>query len=211
MFNKKECKNCKGKINENYNFCPYCGNPVKSNKEEWGMLGKNDFFREMDNIKLPFGFNSIFNSIMKNLDKEFVQKNNNPIEKTGISIDISNTGDGVPKIKIKTFGNEKADKKIQKIKEAPSKNLSPENIKKFLKLPRKEPKTEVRRFSDKVVYEIELPGVKTVEDISITKLESGLEIRAVAKDKAYFKTISVNLPLINYALEEGKLILELKE
>lgn len=207
MFKKKECKNCKSKINEDYDFCPYCGIPVKNNKEEWGMLGKNDFMGELNNMKLPLGFNSILNSIMKNLEKQLPQKNN--LEKTGISIDISNSGDGVPKIKIKTFGND--NKPTQKIKEIPSKNLSQENIKKFLKLPRKEPKTEVRRFSDKLVYEIELPGVKTVEDISITKLESGLEVRAIAKDKAYFKTISVNLPLINYALSEGKLILELKE
>lgn len=215
MFRKKECQKCGRKMNEGYDFCPYCGNHSGSSRnEDWGMLGKDDFFNDIGNAKLPMGFNSIFNFLMKNLDKQFsqMQKNTSEVEKKGISIDISNTGDGVPKIKIKTFGgNEMQNKKpVQKIKEAKSKNFSKEDVKKFLKLKRVEPKSEIRRFSDKVVYEVELPGVKSMEDVSVLKLENSVEIRAMAKEKAYVKILPINMPLINYSLAEEKLILELK-
>jgi len=38
-------------------------------------------------------------------------------------------------------------------------------------LPRHEPATNIRRLSNKVVYEIEMPEIKSIEDISIIKLE----------------------------------------
>ena len=75
MFNKKKCNNCGEKVSKNYSFCPNCGRPVdSSNKqretEDWGMLGKNDFFDDME-IRLPLGFNTIFKSLVKSLDNQF--------------------------------------------------------------------------------------------------------------------------------------------
>ena len=55
-----------------------------------------------------------------------------------------------------------------------------------------------------------MPGVKSIKEISIRKLEKSIEIRAVSKDKAYSKIIPVNLPILDYELEKGKLILELE-
>jgi HSP20 family molecular chaperone IbpA len=76
-------------------------------------------------------------------------------------------------------------------------------------LERKEPKTNIRRLSNRVVYELEMPGVESLEDISIIKLENSIEIKAISKNKAYVKVIPINLPITNYNLSEGKLILEL--
>ena len=233
MFNKKKCKRCGEKINGSFDFCPHCGNRLKNeyeSGEDWGMLGKNDFPDPFQNsfneMKLPAGLNMIFNSLMKNLEKEFqnmdkqmgneINSNKNVknpgIKKSGISISISASGDRPPEIKINQFGNpskEFREVERQIVQKPIHKNFNEEKIKKFSKLPREEPSTNVRRLSNKVVYEIELPGVKSIEDVSIIKLENSIEIKAVTKEKAYFKLLPIKLPIIDYKVSDGKLILEL--
>jgi len=216
MFKKKECKKCRKKINDTYEFCPYCGNLLNENfKEDWGMLGKNDVMPSINEIKFPVGLNMIFNSLMKNLNKQFGEldkerKIRKPkmFKKDGISISISTSGNRPPKIRVNSFRNSPKFKQVKKQIKMPS-NFSQENLKKFSSLPREEPLTNLRRLSDKVVYEIDLPGVKSISDISIIKLEKSIEIKAVAEDKAYFKLITISLPIINYNLSDGKLVLEL--
>lgn len=233
MFDKKKCKRCGEKINNKFDFCPYCRTPLKNEEEiedGWGMLGKNDFpdpFQNpFDEIKLPAGLNMIFNSLMKNLEKEFRNidkeigreiretKIQDPrIRKSGISISISTSGDRPPEIRVNQFGGiprefKEFEKQI-KPRQTIQKNFNEEKIKKFSKLPREEPSTNVRRLSNKVIYEIELPGVKSTEDVSIIKLENSIEIKAVAKDKSYFKLLPIKLPIIDYKIADGKLILEL--
>ncbi len=221
MFKKKECPRCKAKVDEKYSFCPHCGErvPSSNNDEDWGMLGKDDFFSSND-VKLPFGFNAIFNSLMKNMSKElneqlgknyFQQENNTPkkVKKEGISISISSFGNGPPKIKVTQLGGKQkiqTDEPKEKFKQN---TFTKEKIKKFSSVERKEPKTNVRRLSNKVIYEIEMPGVKSLDDVSITKLENSIEIKAISDKKAYSKIIPINLPITNYDLLEGKLILEL--
>jgi len=183
------------------------------------MLGKDDFFSSNE-IKLLLGFNAIFNSLMKNMSKEvneelsknhFQQEenpNNKRIKREGISISISTFGNGPPKIKVTQLGNKP--KKIEEIKEKiKPETFTKEKIKKFTSLKREEPKTNIRRLSDKMIYEIEMPGVKSLEDVSIIRLENSIEIKAISKSKAYSKIIPLNLPITNYDLSEGKLVLEL--
>ena len=86
---------------------------------------------------------------------------------------------------------------------------SKENQKKFTNLEKHEPATNVRRLADRVIYEVEMPGVKSVSDISIKKLENSIELKAIARNKAYFKIIQVNFPVIDYSMENERLILEL--
>ena len=188
--------------------------------EDWGLLGKEDVMPFMNGIKLPIGMNAIFNSVMKNLTKDLneqlsknafsaEEKQSNNIKKNGLSISISTFGDGPPKIKVTQMGENPAkrpEKNKEKIKQTP---FTKENIKKFAELKKEEPKTNIRRLSNGVVYELEMPGVKNIEDISIIKLENSIEIKAVSKDKAYTKLIPINLPIKNYNLSEGKLVLEL--
>ena len=229
MFGKKKCKRCGKKIDKEFSFCPGCGMPAKDNYEnesDWGMLGTNDFFPEFQTaeIKLPMGLNMLFNSLMKNLDKEFknmdemfgkneiIQKKQKfPARSGGISISISTATGKQPEIKVHSSGNiPEFRQKEQQIKKAFEENLDAptKKLEKFSKLPRKEPATDIRRLSDKVIYEIDLPGVKSLKDVSIIKLENSIEIKAVAKDKAYFKLIPINLPIINKKLSQEKLVLE---
>jgi len=218
MFKKKSCEKCGNKISDKYEFCPYCGNPLNKNSEEdLGMLGKTDTesFKEM---KLPTGLNIIFNSLIKNLSKQINELNRGkkPIFKKpfnkGVSISISTSGNLPPEIKINSFGNapglnqkQQTQKKFQK---KVLNNISKENFKKSSNLPREEPSTNIRRFSDRIVYEIDLPKVNSMKDVSIVKLENSIEIKALGKNKVYSKLISVGLPIINYEFEKGKLILE---
>jgi hypothetical protein len=65
-------------------------------------------------------------------------------------------------------------------------------------------------LTNKIVYEIDLPGVTNVKDVIINRLENSIEVKAFAKDKAYFKLIPLSLPIERYHLKEGKLVLELK-
>ncbi len=223
MFKKKECPGCGTKIDEKYSFCPNCGNRFDSNHgdgDDWGMLGKDDFMSDLNEIKLPFGFNAIFNSLMKNMSKElneqlskshFQQESDNSkkVKKEGISISISTFGNGPPRVKVTQLGNKpKLEVKEEKEKLKPD-TFTKEKIKKFAGLEKKEPRTNIRRLSNKMIYEIELPGVRSLDDISIMKLENSIEIKALGKSKAYTKTIPINLPITSYDLSEGKLILEL--
>lgn len=81
-------------------------------------------------------------------------------------------------------------------------------MKKFSQLPRKEPKTSIRRLSDRIVYDIEMPEIKSKDNISIIPLENSIEIKAIGKSKTYYKVINIGFPLLDYSLSKGKLILE---
>jgi len=218
MFRKKKCKNCEKKISENYDFCPYCGNDLANPKkqDDWGMLGRNDF-NGFNEIKMPMGFGTLFNSLVKNLDKQFKEIDKESIKKSqspnlrgsGISINISTSGNFPPRIKIQEFGNSKKQKASPEIK-GKQINLSQQEIRQLLKLPKKEPETEMKRFSNSIVYEIKVPGVDSLDNVAINKLENSIEIKAFGKKYVYVKIIPLNLPIKNYNLEGETLILELK-
>lgn len=224
MFKKKICKNCGEKTSEKYNFCPYCRAPLNEpfNEEDWGMLGKNDFTSPLEEIKLPMGLNTLFNSVMKNLNKQFTELDRKAREeksvpktkKGGISISISTSGNFPPEIRVKSFGDlpelQEKKKKINKKINGLNVDDLRKKFKKFSGLPRKEPTTDIRRFSNRIIYEIKMPGVKSMKDVSIIQLENSIEIKAVAKDKAYSKLIPISLPIKKYNLEKGKLVLELE-
>lgn len=216
MFGKK-CSQCGGDINKKHKYCSTCGSPLQK-EEDFGMLGREDIFD--DQIKFPMGFNMIFNSLIKNLDKQFqnmdrevIKHTPDPkIKKGGISISISTSPGKEPQIKINSFGggpmleqsSHPVKKELKLVKKLPRTNI------KIGKLPKKEPTTNIRRLSDKVIYEINIPGVKSLKDVSIIQLENSIEIKALAKDKAYIKLIPIGLPILDYSLDKGKLVLELE-
>jgi len=219
MLKKKICQNCKKKIKKSYKFCPTCGQKDNEGKEiDYGMLGESDEAQEMPTqIKLPMGLNMIFNSLMKSLNAEMQNMNQNiskEINKSnipkmnGISISISPGKNAPPQIKVhnpKDPENSKAPMVFHK-----SKNFSKESRENFIQKEKEEPKTSIRRLGDKVIYELELPGINSLDQISFIKLENSIEIKAATKKKAYEKIIQIGLPISNYILENEKLILELE-
>ncbi len=215
MFNKKKCKNCDSKIDSNYNFCPYCGFSFKKSKKDLGMLGENDF-TGFENMQMPMGLGGLFNSLVKDLSKQFneLEKNSqdfdsNKIKKNGVSINISTSGNTSPRINIQRFGEGAPKKKIIQEVKGKQFKLSEEKIKELMKNSRVEPKTEVKRLSNSVVYEMKMPDVGSVDNVAITKLENSIEIKALGLKKVYSKILPVNFPIRNYWLEKSVFFLEL--
>ncbi|MEM5815661.1 MAG: zinc ribbon domain-containing protein, partial [Candidatus Aenigmatarchaeota archaeon] len=106
MFGKKEkCPRCGEEINKDWNYCPFCGYPLK--KE----------YRREEEFKSIFGFDEFDRLIEKELkefDKLFKMDFKIPRIKipeeggfSGISITI-HSGTGIkPKIEVKTYGDMK--------------------------------------------------------------------------------------------------------
>jgi len=89
-----------------------------------------------------------------------------------------------------------------------STHFSEKNSKKFSQLEKVEPSTNIKRIENKIFYELALPGVKDFEDVSIVKLEGSIELRAIGKNKAYFKIIPISLEIANVSFSKDKLSLE---
>ena len=190
-------------------FCSNCGIRLDKMDNDWGMLGEHDETNEFEqfsrNMLGGVGGNMLgkmFEGAMRMLEKE-MQKEMKSIKtnpKTDIRLFINGKRINLNNSDVQ---EQKSKKQRRKPIELPSRIL-----KNFSKLPKEEPKTNMRRLSDRVVYEIKIPGVKSQENISITALENSIEIKASAKDKAYFKLIPINLPIINYDFSDENLILE---
>ncbi len=209
MFKKKRCQNCGEKISDSYNFCPYCRFSLNQEKEDWGMLGKNDFpykeendfagslFGNLSGGMLGKMLNSAVKMLEKEIQKEIKQQKAQPKNKSYSNIRLMVNGKEID------LGNQKIEK------ESKQKPLPRGKLKDFSKYPKKEPKTDIRRLSNKVVYEMKMPGVNSKNNLSINQLENSIEIKATGNKKSYSKIIPINLPIKNYNLSKGKLILEL--
>ncbi len=218
MFYKKNCQRCGKKAGKKDNFCSNCGLPLKreSNRKDFGILGESDSFNEADIFSnslmggIGGGFmNKMISQTMKMIEKEMEKANSisdkNNLPKTKIKLMINgkeiNLEDGTQK----QPGSKKEKQPDMKLK-----HFSNEQIKKFSKLTKKEPKTELKRISDKLIYEVKIPGVESPENISITPLENSIELKALGNEKAYYKLIPLNIPIVGYEFSKGLLILEFK-
>jgi len=200
MWNKT-CSNCAKKIEKDFNFCPYCAFPIKKQqeKDDFGMLGKDDSLKDMQNPLALNGMSNIINTLMGQLGKEL-------------------TGGAMPgnfKIQISTnpMGNpslirKQPKRRIEKINEIKVDDQESERRK---NLPRKEAESNVRRLSDSIIYEVKVPGVYKKDQIVITRLDNCFEIKAFSDNVCYIKTIPLNADLIKSYLKDENLVLELKE
>jgi hypothetical protein len=214
MLKKKKCPRCNRKNKPSFDFCPHCGNQLNKNmNRDYGMLGKTDSVNQLDLLsKSLFGsgmLGKMLGGTMKMLEKEMRNMQNNAQPNPNIQ----------PQTNFQMFVNGKPvnmgkapqrQEPIKELKEKPSTYLSKEKNKEFAKLPLKEPTTNLKRLSDKIIYELKMPGVKSLDDTSIVRLENSIEVKALSKTKAYSKIINIGLPIIDYELEKGILSLELK-
>lgn len=231
MFSKK-CSKCKNKISKGYDFCPYCGNNLSSqnDSEDYGFLGRNDFiereiFPELDNSFMDKMLNNAFKMAEKMLEKQMKSISEEMIENQSRQRMPNNLPNIPGNVDVQFFVNGKrvfpqipnqAQQQRQEIQEENQQRpiriknkISEEKAERFSKLPKKEPKSRVRRLSGKVIYELEVPGVKNIEDVLINQLENSIEIKALSKDKVYSKTLNLNLPILRYKLDKDSLFLEL--
>ncbi len=204
---KKKCQSCAKKIERKFNFCPWCGHSFKKQlvEEDFGMIGENDEIEQQiqNELKLPFGMNTIFNGLMKQLEKELGNMNNvspNGMPK-GFKIQIST---GKPKV-----GNNPPKPKQNQVRTIEVEEASEFEKERRLTLERVEATSTVRRLPEGIFYEIDAPGVKSIKDVVITKLENSMEIKVYAEEKCYIKTIPLKLEIVEFSVKPNKVLLRL--
>jgi Mor family transcriptional regulator len=226
MF-KKRCKHCNEKIERKFDFCPYCSTPIKNLKNEYGLLGKNDEnIGGLMNNKNTSGdsimdkiIGSAVSSAMKMFERQFQQleKNENKMSKQpqfDSNLQLYVNGQRIPLPGQKTnkqeanLDEESKEENTKILKKAPK--ISEETIKKSKNLPRKEAKSKLTRLKDRVVYELDTPGINSLNNVIVNKLENSIEVKAYTEKAVFIKTLKVKLPLISYSMREDKLFLEFK-
>lgn len=203
MFFKKKsrqaCNYCSKEIEEKFIYCPYCGKSSLSPEQiqkEFGLLGNSDE-ELLENPMAAAGLLSqMIAPMMQGLAKSFMEQMSEEAEiqqlPNGISIRMSSVAR--PK------------------KRQPQKSIKPEitkeQIEKMADLPRATAKTKIRRLSDRVVYDLSIPGIDSLKDIFVSKTESGYEVKVLSKNKVYVNNLPINLPLRQYSFNEDGLSME---
>lgn len=54
-----------------------------------------------------------------------------------------------------------------------------------------EPEMKVKRLPNEIIVSVNLPGVRSEEDINLNRLRNSIELRAYAGDKGYFKILKI--------------------
>lgn len=224
MFREK-CTGCGKKVSKSYEFCPHCGKNIiglssKSNfdsEKNYGLLGQDDGEEE---FKLPFGLNMMLKPLMKELGKQMSlldkelrreQGAGNKVNSASPRFSIHVGMPGRKLIRVNSFGPGMNMGQVAQQARPPEVKLpkfSPDALRKIGKLKKKEPETNVRRLADRIIYEIELPGVESLASVNLSNLETGLEIKAFSNKNIFVKNFEMKLPLMNYFFDSGKLILE---
>jgi len=214
MFKRNKCSKCKKSISKKFEYCPYCGSHVDDN-EDYGMLGKNDSNEIEQFSKGLFGgiggkmMNRMLGSAMKMLEKELQKEmkdmKKQPMPKSNFQFFINGKKVNIDDMDMPTMNQKIPTRKKQKIILP---HPSEDTISSSKDLPRKEASSKLKRIHNKVVYEIDLPGVNSIDNVLINKLEGSTEVKAFAKNKVLFKNLPVTLPLIAYHLKDRKLFLE---
>jgi len=203
MF-KRKCPACAEKVERKFNFCPYCGESFKVRKDRgnFGMLGVDD---SGDGVraeqKLPFGMEKIMGSLVKQLEKQMGNMNFEGVEGMPKGIKINVMRSPTQKSGVRSQVSEK---KI----EVPE--VSEAEAERRIGLKKVEAESRVRRLADRIVYEIDAPGVVRKDDVVVTELASGLEIRAYSEDKCYVKFIPLKVELIGYSVRSDRVFVEIR-
>ncbi|MAG01903.1 hypothetical protein CMI42_01060 [Candidatus Pacearchaeota archaeon] len=223
MFSKK-CSDCENDIKDDFDFCPFCGNDLKSeyDKEDYGFLGKNDVVKEETFEPHNSFMDKMFNSALKLLEKQMKNLNKEMMKDPNLRERIpnphrANNPQGDLNVQFfvngkKVFPSQVNHRKDRHVRRKPFKinnRLISEKIKKHSDLPKEEPQSRLSRASDKIIYDLYVPGVRSMDDVLINQLESSIEIKALSKDKIYKKNINLKLPILRCDLNKDFLKIEL--
>ena len=201
---KNKCPRCDKKTDSKFDFCPYCGSLIKTGKknDDFGLLGKAESMPNFQNqMKLPMGMEKIMGPLIKQLEKQIGSMNLQGPDGTprGIKIQIA-----------KAPHNIQTPMKQNSIHQKVEIKVSEKEMKRRLSLPKISAESKVKRLNDNIIYEMETPGVKKREDVAITELATGFEIKAYSSDKCYVKFIPIKTEQIDYYVEKDRVSIELK-
>lgn len=231
-----KCKRCGSEMKDGWAFCPRCGS--RKNASPMDTIGRDLFSQVFEKMKRSFsdieGMNKRFDKDIEALDLSPWFRKMQPessgkrppsgVQKKGFAIRITSGKGKPPKVSIKTFGGsgnkpkvytgpgpvpaggamgkmEKSEKKV------PS---SPFLASKKAPKVTEEPAADVKRIGERVVVDIKMPGVLSEEDIEVRDLESSVEVKALAGEKAYFKILTKppQFRLNKKSFEDGVLHME---
>ena len=212
------CPNCGSSVDEKWQFCSKCGARLRRRRSIFDIFSGSVFSRMEKEMREMERMQRSFERQFETLDiTPFFRT---PVRGKGFTIKIVTKGGGKPQVSVKTFG----DVNPQEVKREISQKLHipagpvPREAKRE-RPPEKppavpkvteEPKTSVKNVDSKVVVEMEIPGVKSEQDISINELEESVEVKAMAGNKAFFKILTkpASSRITKKALRNGKLQLE---
>lgn len=200
MF-KKKCRGCAEKVDRKFSYCPWCGASLKVRGEgDFGMLGSSDSGRVQEDFKLPFGVEKIMGSLVKQLEKQI--GNMEVDERTGmpkgLKIQIARGPMGQQAVQ-----NKAAERRTAVV-------VSRDEAERRAGLKKVDAESKVKRLGDVIIYEIEAPGIAKKEDVVVTELETGIEIRAYARDKCYVKVIPLKVEILGVRVDREKVSVELR-
>lgn len=212
FFDKKsknllKCPNCESKIEKKFSFCPYCGEDMIDREKEtrdFGMLGKSDMqnkanpMADMNLGLMDKMLGTMVASLVKSLDKQFKEMD---------KADVKSFPNGIS-IRIGPAANANVSQANQQKARVVKRQLTEQQMAKLVELPKIPAKSSIKRLSDRVICELEASGIRSPEDIILSKLESGYEIKAITSDKVYSNTIPVNLPLKGITINKDNLLIE---
>jgi|TARA_B100001971_G_C18218242_1_gene555334 hypothetical protein len=235
MFGSK-CSTCNTRIKKDFEFCPSCGSNLNSSfeKEDYGFLGKDDSVEKSLQESFPSFADSfidkMFNtamkmleSQMKSLNEEVARNPNHPMNPNNkrhrqnlpndLNIQFFVNGKKIlnnQQNQNNRFNqnNQAQQAQINQIRIDP--RVFTNKLKNSSKLQKKEPQSKLKRISNKIIYELHIPGVKSVEDILINQLENSIEIKALSNKNLYSKSLNLNLPILRYKLKNDFLTIELQ-
>ncbi|MFH1294862.1 MAG: zinc ribbon domain-containing protein [Candidatus Aenigmatarchaeota archaeon] len=188
------CPSCGNDLKTEWRFCPFCGR-----KKQDGFFTK--FRREVERVQKNMETGTFGEPEMKPMGQ-------------GFTIKIS-TGSGMePRVEVKTLGDVKEQeiaRQLQNMGVKVNYNKAPV-ARKHMKMPKEteEPKTRVVRMGKGMKVEIELPGVEG-KNIDVQEFESSVEIRALGRQKAFFKIINKpeKTSVVGREFKNSNLVLEI--
>lgn len=208
-----KCGSCGSGMDKGWRFCPKCGTVGSGDMFDFGPLFSR-VFKEMEEMMLGFGDKeSDFEAV--DISPSF---RDSKTKKSGFTVRIHSGAGMKPNVEVKTFGDVDKDIVREQVKKlgydipfgsgdspvpkAGRKGPAPKTT--------EEPATDVRRLDGRVVVDMDVPGVRKEDDIEIAELESSVEVKAFAGDKAYFKilTIPEQFSLKERRFSRGRLHLE---
>ncbi len=174
----RQCPECGAPVDSSWRFCPACG-------EELVPGFFSEFFDE---------FNRTLGRMGGGLNQNFEMFDATPLFKEnagGFSVRVTRRSDRKePEVEIRTFGNVKPEDVRRQLEEQSGIQAS-RSIPAARKAPVKEPQTKMTKEGDRVVVEMSLPGIGSLKEVDITKLESSIEVRAYGREQGYFKIIAI--------------------
>ena len=207
-----QCPICGTKIEKGWTFCPRCGTRMSGDFFEEIFSRMRKELAEMNKLLEKdieaFDLSPWFRNMERQNNLKSQPKG------SGFSIKIIQSGGEKPKVSVRTFGDvdkEKLRKEmgefgtwqnggqgnegvIEHVPRALShkqdEHLNRQKVLIKESMRTEEPKTSVAKTASKVVVSLELPGVKSPEDIEVSELESSVEVKALAHDMAYFKILT---------------------